>query len=115
MKLMSIMNPEHAIVWPETFESLMDYLIQLHPESKSIQYMIFMTALGEKRVYNQDSYQAMVPALRIYDGNIHVFSVMLWRVVLPGGKTINYSSHVELHMLRHHRQDQKPDEDDNES
>ena len=96
---MSIMNPEHVIVWPETFQDLIYYLTLLHPESKHVEFLIFMTALGEKRVYNQDTYQALVPSLRIYDGNIHVFSVMLWRAILPQGKTINYSSIIQLPLL----------------
>lgn len=91
-KLIAIQNPEHTIQWPPTFADLIDYLSQIHPEARQIKFCYFLTALGEKRVYNEATYAAMIPAYKIYDGNIQVFSVFLWRVSPP----IYFSSHVHL-------------------
>jgi hypothetical protein len=98
-RLMGIMNPEHTIIWPSTWQELIDYLSQMHPEARHIQYCIFLTALGEKRIYNEASYAAMIPALKIYDGNIHVYSVFLWQVILPNQETLWLSTHLDLKVL----------------
>jgi hypothetical protein len=93
---MAIMNPEHTIMWPETWEELLHYLTQLHPDAKHLKFCVFMTQLGVKHVYNQLSYQALIPAEKIYNGNIRVFSVFLWQVILPQDKTLYLSSHLHL-------------------
>ncbi len=97
-RLMAVMNPEHTITWPDTWQDLVDYLQQLHPNSRHIEYCIFMTALGEKRVYNESTYAAIVPAVRVYDGNIQVYSCYLWRTILHHDYESfpNYSSHLHL-------------------
>ncbi len=95
-RLMAIMHPEHTIQWPDTWQDLLDYLQQLHPESRHIEYCIFDTALGPKRVYNETTYSALVPAVRVYDGNIRVYSINLRQAIIYQNHFVNYSKHVHL-------------------
>ena len=83
-RLINIMNNEHCIVWPETWSDLLRHISSLAPQiikdPNHIKYIEFITSLQGKRVYDELSFQALVPVIQTKPGGITIYTVFLFNI-----------------------------------